>query len=129
MAAREVTIRFHVAGLELVSGHLAGLVFELVILRLMHGWAPRELEARAYPGQPSHTSTPAVRPCTCAYHVAITPADGHLVVPAYPSTAAYLEEEHDEGNWTHAVWYPRCPVLSWFTIRRSCPHHGHTAYP
>lgn len=84
-----------------------------------------QLEARAYPGQPTHHSAPPVRPCSCAYHVVQTPADGRLIVPTYHhSPGLTLEDEHDEGAWFYSVWFPRCPVLSWFTIRRSCPHHG-----
>lgn len=87
----------------------------------------RQLETRAYPGQPTHHSAPPVRPCSCAYHVVQTPADGHLIVPTYHhSPGLTLEDEHDEGAWFYSVWTPRCPVLSWFTIRRSCPHHGRT---
>lgn len=82
-----------------------------------------QLEAHAYPGQPTHHSAPPIRPCTCAYHVMNTPADGYLVVPSYRSPFSYNDTGH-EDDWTYAVWYPRCPVLSWFTIRRTCPHHG-----
>ena len=84
----------------------------------------RQLEARAYPGQPTHHSAPPVKPCTCAYHVVTTPEDGHLVVPARKPTPGLWEPDPFEVEYTYAVWYPRCPVLSWFTIRRTCPHHG-----
>lgn len=84
-------------------------------------WPARlQLEAHAYPGQPTHHSAPPVRPCSCAYHVATTPHGGYLVVPVPRKTDDELE------GFGFEVWYPRCPVLSWFTIRRSCPHHGRT---
>jgi hypothetical protein len=99
------------------------------IADLMYGsplpWPARlQLEAHAYPGQPTQHSAPPVRPCTCAYHVMNTPEGGYLVVPARKPTPGPWEPDPFEVEYTYAVWYPRCPVLSWFTIRRTCPHHG-----
>ena len=119
-------IHYRIDGLHFTSGEDYAEEFGARVARViitLASWHAPQLEARAYPGQPTHHSTPPVKPCTCAYHVATTPADGYLVVPAYRSPFSY-HDTGDETDWTYAVWYPRCPVLSWFTIRRSCPHHG-----
>lgn len=123
-------IHYRIDGLHFTSDQGDAEEFGARVARViitLASWHAPQLETRAYPGQPTHHSTPPVRPCTCAYHVMNTPEGGYLVVPAYRHGLTYadpLEEGHNDEEWTYAVWYPRCPVLSWFTIRRTCPHHG-----
>lgn len=123
-------IHHRIDGLHFTSGQGDAEEFGTRLAAVLIGlasWHAPQLEARAYPGQPTHYSTPPVRPCTCAYHVMSTPEGGYLVVRTVrPYAGILLEEvdEHDDTTWSYAVWYPRCPVLSWFTIRRTCPHHG-----
>lgn len=112
---------------HLIDAWSAALSHDGVVDAIMYGEWPccHELEARAYPGQPTHHSAPPVQPCSCVYHVARTPDDGVLVVPAPRPVAGYAHADLFMFEPTpYAVWYPRCPVLSWFTIRRTCPHHG-----
>lgn len=121
-------IHYRIDGLHFTSGQGYAEEFGARIAKALIGladWHYPQLEAHAYPGQPTHHSAPPVRPCTCTYHVAITPAGGYLVVPTPRPVVAYLEAEQLDNPEPWAIWYPRCPVLSWFTIRRSCPHHGH----
>jgi hypothetical protein len=124
MAESRVVVRIEVTGIGRYRDLMHALAFGLEVTTIMLGWAPRQLEAHAYPGQPTHHSAPPVKPCTCAYHVVNTPEDGLLVVPARKPTPGPWEPDPFEVEYTYAVWYPRCPVLSWFTIRRTCPHHG-----
>lgn len=117
MREARVVIRLELAGIPQYVATMRALAFGLEVRTIMLGWAPRQLEAHAHPGQPTHHSAPPIKPCTCAYHVATTPHDGYLVVPSPPKPDTV-------DGLSFEVWYPRCPVLSWFTIRRTCPHHG-----
>jgi hypothetical protein len=121
---------FHIPTRAELEAFITAARHHWAIDAIMHGypipWPARlELEAHAYPGQPTHHSAPPVRPCRCIYHVMNTPESGYLVVPAPSPTTPYdVDPDPLELEYTYAVWYPRCPVLSWFTIARHCPHHG-----